>query len=389
MTFHYNLETKNTAELTDETGITEVKNALDALTADVKKQTAPVADLEKRLAAAEAKLARPNIGRSEVKDEAKELEAKALNSFLRNGAAALNETERKTLNIGTGSAGGFVSAPEFSTTIVNKLVQFSPVRSVASVLTIGTSKVYIPTGNSDLDGGWVAETGSRGGTEPTFGQTEIDAYEYAAVIPVSAQLLEDSFVDLQSYIAGQIAKKFYKGESTAFVSGDGSGKPVGFMHTPGNYGQTDVAQDAAAADIIAAIIDQFYSLPGAYAANGSWFMNRKTQGVIRKAADTTVRGNLWSDSLAKGTPATLLGCPVYDAPDMADFVSTDSPASDVYPIAFGDFEFAYQIVDRIGVAILRDDFTGADNGIVKIRARRRVGGAPLLNEALVLLKATH
>ena len=389
MTFHSRLETKNTAELPEDDGINEVKSALEALTADVKKQTAPVADLAKRLDGIEAKLARPNIQTKQDKDKAKEIEAKALNSFLRNGAAALDETERKTLNLGTGANGGFVSAPEFSTVIRDKLIQFSPVRSVASVMTIGTSKVYIPTGNSDLDGGWVTETGARGGTEPTFGQTEIDAYEYAAVIPVSAQLLEDSFVDLQSYISLQIARKFSKGEATSFVTGDGNGKPTGFMHVPGNYEQTAVGQSADGEDIIAAIIDQFYSLPGAYAANGSWFMNRRTQGIIRKAADANANRTLWSDSLANGTPATLLGRPVFDAVDMDDFVGTDSPTSDTYPIAFGDFQSAYQIVDRIGVAILRDDFTGADNGIVKIRARRRVGGAPLLNEALVLLKATH
>lgn len=388
MSFHTALETKNAIELPEEDGINEVKTALEALTADVKKQTAPVADLIKRLDGIEAKLSRPNINTKADKDEAKELEAKALNSFLRNGAGALNEAERKTLNVGTNSAGGYVTAPEFSTTIVNKLTQISPVRSVASVMTIGAGKVFIPTGNADLAGGWVTETGARGGTEPTFGQAEIDAYEYAAVIPVSAQLLEDSFVDLQSYISGQIATKFYKGKSTAFVTGDGSGKPTGFMHTPGNYAQVATPQ-AADDDLIASIIELFYSLPGAYAANGSWMMNRKTQGLIRAAADNTTKGTLWSDSLARGTPATLLGCPVYDAPDMDDFVTGDSPATDTFPVAFGDFQSAYQIVDRIGVAILRDDFTGADNGIVKIRARRRVGGAPLLNEALVLLKATH
>lgn len=386
MTFHSVLETKSAAELSADDSAVEVKTALDALTADVKKATAPVADIAKRLDAVEAKLARPNINtKAADADDAKALEAKAFNNFLRNGAAALDETERKTLNIGTGSAGGYAVAPEFSTVVRDKLVQFSPMRSIASVMSIGTSKVYIPTGVTPLAGGWVTETGARPSSEPVFGQVEIDAYEHAVVVPVSAQLLEDSFVDLQSYLAGQIATQFAKAEATAFVVGDGSGKPTGFMKTPANY--TAVTADQDGSDIISKVIEAFYALPGAYAANGSWLMNRATQGIIRAAADNTTKGTLWSDSLANGTPATLLGRPVYDAPDMEDIASGDSPAGNTFPIAFGDFRSAYQIVDRIGVQVLRDDFTGADSGIVKIRARRRVGGKPLLTEAVVLVKA--
>jgi HK97 family phage major capsid protein len=69
-------------------------------------------------------------------------------------------------------------------------------------------------------------------------------------------------------------------------------------------------------------------------------------------------------------------------------VGAGSPAADTFPIAFGDYSSAYQIIDRVGVAIQRDDFTGADNGIVKLRARRRVGGKTVLPEAVVLIKAT-
>ena len=384
MTFHSTLETKSATELPAEDGANEVKAALDALTNDVNEKTKPVADIVKRLDGIEAKLNRPNINTKTNTDEAKEIEAKAFNNFLRNGAASLDDTEKKTLNIGTGTAGGYVTAPEFSTVVRDKLVQFSPMRSVASVMSIGSSKVYIPTGTAALSPGWVTETGSRPSSEPTFGQVEIDAFEQAVVVPVSAQLLEDSFVDLQAYIAGQVATQFAKQEATAFLTGDGSGKPTGLLNTPANYTAVTAAADGS--DIIEAVIEAFYSLPGAYAARGAWFMNRAMQGVIRAAADTTTKGTLWSDSLANGTPARLLGAPVYDAPDLDGLPTVTGTA---YPIVFADFASAYQIVDRIGVQVLRDDFTGADTGIVKFRARRRVGGAPILTEASVLVSSTH
>ena len=46
-----------------------------------------------------------------------------------------------------------------------------------------------------------------------------------------------------------------------------------------------------------------------YRQNAAFFMNRKTQGIIRKFKDTT--GNyLWQPSLQAGAPSQLLGYPV-------------------------------------------------------------------------------
>lgn len=336
-----------------------------------------------RLDRVEAKLNRPGTPAND--NEPQKLETKALNGFFRGGAASLDDLERKTLNLGTPANGGYVVAPEYSTKIIEGLTQVSPLRGLASVMTIGGTEIYIPTLTGNVAGGWVTETGSRPSTEPTFGQANIKVYEQAGYVPVSQQLLEDSFVDLAAYLAVQIRKQFGKGEATAFMVGDGNGKPTGLLHTPGDYTQITADQDGS--DLLDKLIETFYKLPGEYANVGSWMMKRETMGLIRKLADNATKGTLWSDSLANGTPATLLGRPVYESVDMGNFVGTGSPAADTFPIAFGDYASAYQIVDRVGIAIQRDDFTGADNGIVKLRARRRVGGKPVLPEAVVLIKA--
>ncbi|MCO5129234.1 MAG: phage major capsid protein [Xanthobacteraceae bacterium] len=356
--------------------------ALDSTVKAVEtKATDALKPLVERLDKIEAKQGRPGSA-VETKDEAIALEAKALNSFFRGGAGALDDVEKKTLNLGTGSAGGYVTAPEYSKVIIEKLLQYSPLRSVASVMSIGSSKVYLPILNTRLSGGWVTETGSRPSSEPAFDQMSIEAFEQAVVVPISNQLLEDSFIDLQSYVSGQIATTFAALEADAFMTGDGSGKPTGLLKTPGDY--AFVTANANGSDILTAVINAFYALPNAYASQGAWLMNRQTQGVIRAAADTANK-TLWSDSLANGTPATLLGRPVLDAVSMD---SLPTATGTKYPIAFGDYRSAYQIVDRVGIQIKLDDLTGADNGIVKIRARRRVGGAPTLTEAVVLVKST-
>lgn len=333
-----------------------------------------------RLDRIEAKLNRPG---TPANDNEPKLETKALSKFLRNGIGALDDLERKTLNLGTNTAGGYVVSPEYAKTVIEKLRQYSPLRGLASGMTIGTTEVYIPTLESDADGeGWVTETGNRTATEPVFGQLNIKTFENARYVPISQQLLEDADIELLSFVAGHIAKITGKVEAKAFMIGDGNGKPTGLLNTPTNYASVTAAADAS--DIIAKVIEAFYKLPGAYAANGSWIMRRETMGVIRAAADNATKGNLWSDGLANGTPATLLGRPIYESTDMSLLPTV---AGTAYPVVFGDMASAYQIVDRVGLALRVDDLTGADNGIVKVRWRRRVGGAPVLNEAAIVIKS--
>lgn len=124
-----------------------------------------------------------------------------------------------------------------------------------------------------------------------------------------------------------------------------------------------------------ALIDHFYSLKTTYAASGVWMMNRKTMALVRKLKDADGQ-YLWQSSIAAGQPATLLGRPVYEAVDMPD------PTAGNTPIVFGDFHTGYAVADRVGFEIIRDELTGAANGMVKFIARRRVGGRIVMGEAL-------
>ncbi|MEP7457072.1 phage major capsid protein [Phyllobacterium sp. SB3] len=337
--------------------------------------TKAIADLEAKLAARldaiEAKANRLEASNDNDEPTA-ELEAKALNQFLRTGSV---DPELKTLTIGAPAAGGYTVAPEYSTNIIKKLIELSPMRQVASTLSIGTSKVFIPTLATDAAGGWVTEVGTRPSSEPTFGQIGIDVHEHAVIIPISRQLLEDSFIDLSSLLADRIAQKFAQAESLAFVSGDGTGKPSGLLDSENVFEGVETALDGS--DLIEDLIALYYSLPSAYAAKATWAMPRATIGKVRAAADGIGRG-IWADSVQDGTPARFLGAPVREFPDLPAF------AASAKAVVLGDFS-NYQIVDRIGLDILRDDYTGADNGIVKFRARRRVGGSLLLADAFRVL----
>ncbi len=111
--------------------------------------------------------------------------------------------------------------------------------------------------------------------------------------------------------------------------------------------------------------DLVYALGARYRANGTFVMNSKTAGTVRKMKDAEGRF-LWSDGLAAGEPARLMGYPVLIAEDMPDI------ATDAYALAFGDFSAGYTMAERPEVRILRDPFSAKPN--VLFYATKRVGG---------------
>ena len=83
---------------------------------------------------------------------------------------------------------------------------------------------------------------------------------------------------------------------------------------------TGAAGDFSSTDPADAIVDLVYSLGARYRANGTFVMNSKTAGAVRKMKDADGRF-LWSDSLAAGEPARLMGYPVLIAEDMPDIAA--------------------------------------------------------------------
>ena len=106
-------------------------------------------------------------------------------------------------------------------------------------------------------------------------------------------------------------------------------------------------------------------------------MNSKTAGLVRKLKDADGRF-LWSDGLAAGQPAVLMGYPVLVAEDMPD------AAPDAAAIAFGDFAAGYTVAERPDLRILRDPFSAKPH--VLFYATKRVGGDVSDFAAIKLLK---
>ena len=313
---------------------------------------------------------------------------KAFNAYLRSGdddGLRGLELEGKSLSTAVNSDGGYLVDPATSATVQSVLNATASIRSIASVVNVEATSYDVLVDYGDVGTGWATETSNVTETEtPSIDRITIQLHELSALPKASQRLLDDSAFDIEGWLAGRIADRFARAEAAAFISGDGIDKPKGFLtHTDvddaiwdwGTLGYVASGEDGnVTAD---AIIDVVYALGAEYRANATFVMNSKTTGLVRKLKDNDGRF-LWSDGLAAGQPATLMGYPVLIAEDMPD-ATTGANA-----IAFGDFAAGYTVAERPDLRVLRDPFSAKPH--VLFYATKRVGGDVSDFAAIKLLK---
>jgi HK97 family phage major capsid protein len=339
------------------------------------------------------KAARPALGQesnvARVRAGAPEHKA-AFDAYVRTGeAGGLRALEVKAMSIGSNADGGYLVPPEIEATIGQRLTAVSPIRGIAGQRTISSNIYKKPFMTAGPAVGWVGETDARTQTaSPTLDELSFPAMELYAMPAATANLLEDSAVNIDQWIAQEVEQVFAAQEGTAFVTGDGNNKPKGFLSYTavdngswswGNIGY--VASGAAGAfagsNPSDALIDLVYAVKAGYRQNGMFVMNRKTQSALRKFKDTTGQ-YLWQPPAIAGGKASLMTFPVIEAEDMPDI------AANSLSIAFGDFNRGYLVVDRAGVSVLRDPYTAKP--YVLFYTTKRVGGGVQDFDAIKVMK---
>jgi HK97 family phage major capsid protein len=346
----------------------------------------------------ETALKRSPKGVEEEKRERAELEAKAFRDFARKGGnSSLGEflaasAEYKALSVGSDPDGGYTVLPDMNGRVIQKVFETSPIRQIASVTTISTDALEGPEDRDEATVGWVAETGTRAQTNtPQRGKWRIPVHEIYAMPAATQQLLDDSAVNQEEWLAEKVSDKFARTENTAFVSGNGDGKPRGFL----DYSSTNVADSTRTWGVLEYVktgtngsygtstngaeklIDLVHSMKTAYRTGASFVMSRATLGETRKLKDGQ-GAFLWLPAMTSGQNSQLLGFPVVEAEDMPA-VSGNGNA-----VAFGNFRLGYQIVDRQGIRVLRDPYSSKP--YVLFYTTKRVGGAVLHPEAIKFLR---
>lgn len=375
----------------------EQKRAGDALVEDkLARINAAIDAQQRKLDDIVLKSARPafggehNVQRLAARSAHALEHKKAFDAYMRGGdAAGLAALEMKAMSIGSNADGGYTVPVEIEAEIGKRLTAISPIRSIAGVRTISGNVYKKPFMTTGPAVGWVGETDPRSQTtSPTLDQLSFPAMELYAQPAATSALLEDSAVNIDEWLAQEVEAVFAAQEGAAFVSGDGSNKPKGFLaydtvaNASWSWGNLGYLASGAAGAFAGSnpsdtLVDLIYALKAGYRQNANFVMNRKTQASIRKFKDTTGQ-YLWQPPAVAGGRASLMTFPVVEAEDMPDI------AANSLSIAFGDFGRGYLIVDRAGVSVLRDPYSAKP--YVLFYTTKRVGGGVQDFDAIKLMK---
>lgn len=358
---------------------------VDRINASVSELTATVEALQARVAASA-------VGGRQQSPEAREYGA-AFNTWFRRGEAEAGLRDlavKAALSSDNNPSGGFVVPEEMDSTISRVLSTVSAVRGIARVVTMNSAEYSTLVSQGGANGGWVAERDSRSSTTtPTLAQIDVPGMELYANPGITQTLLDDASLNIEQWLADEVAITFAEMEGEAFVSGDGVKRPRGFLsygtvanasYAWGSIGfvKTGAAADFATSNPIDNVMDLFGALRPGYRNNGTFVSNDATITAMRKFKDST--GNLIWAPPTVDNPQTILGKPVVTDENMP------SVGANAFPLAFGDFQRGYLIADRIGTRVLRDPFT--NKPYVQFYTTKRVGGGVANFEAIKLLKCS-
>ena len=372
-------------------GEIERRGAADVLSEDKVDRINAALDEQRTLIDQLAlKHARPAMGGPAPRSGVQLQHKAAFEGYVRKGESGqLAALEAKALSIGSNPDGGYLVPPELEHAVTLAVRDISPVRAVASVRQISSNIYNKPFSTTGFAAGWAAETAARPQTGNTaLANLSFPTFEIYAMPAATTALLDDSIVNIDQWVADEVKLTFAQQEGTAFVTGDGTTKPKGFLSytnvpqaswTWGNIGYiaTGVAGALPASTPSDKLFDLIYALKAQYRPNARFAMNRATQAVIRKLKDTT-NNYLWQPAIQPGGNPALMGFPILESED----VPTIATAS--MSIAFGDFGSGYLIVDRVGMRILRDPFSAKP--YVLFYTTKRVGGGVQDFDAIKLMK---
>jgi HK97 family phage major capsid protein len=134
------------------------------------------------------------------------------------------------LSAGSDADGGYLVPEETETEIGRLLNEASPIRAIAGVRQVTAAVYKKPFAITGPQTGWVGETAARPETTaPTLAEMQFPAMELYAMPAATQTLLDDAAVSIDQWIAEEVQAAFAEQEGTAFVTGDGSNKPRGFL----------------------------------------------------------------------------------------------------------------------------------------------------------------
>jgi hypothetical protein len=276
--------------------------------------------------------------------------------------------------------GGYLVPKLLSKEIQSYIEQGSMIRKLANVQTVsGNYQNYLTILDPIGELGWVGETDNRPGTK-TPGLNPlipITLFEMYVQPRISRILLNDSYVDITSWLTKEVANAFTITETATFFNGNGISSPLGIFSTSGTIGSYQTIETATTAvTVYQDIVNLFNALESRYFGQNTAFVTSRFFGGILGSLSSSGGSSL---VYKKNGQDMMLGFPIYYDDYMDDGnITTDKP------LIFGDLKQGYTIYDAINVTSIRDDIT--EKQWVKFYMSKRVGASRTDIDAIKILK---
>jgi len=280
---------------------------------------------------------------------------------------------RATLNKATSGSGSDWVPQQWSNQLVQSLALQTALFDKSNLLETSNGQVFnIPVSTADEAIALVAEEGTYSNPAPTTSSVAIGAYKYGAIVKVSTEMLQDSAFPIENYINRQVSRYLGNQIGAILATGTGSSQPQGISKC--TVGVTAASTTATTAD---EIYDTQHSVSAPYRNSSAWYVNDSWLKAVRKLKASGSGDYLLQPGLSAGTPATLLGNPVY-------IEQLDAPATGKVVAVYGD-AMGYTVRRTpFEVTVLNERF--ADTGHVGFKVDVRLDAKITDSSALRSLK---
>ena len=243
----------------------------------------------------------------------------AYNRYMRYGETSL------FLRNESNTIAGYLLPEEFEKKLINAINSIGVIRGLCTEVKTERDR-FLPIVNGHGQPQWVPEGGAAPLVKDTFDRVVLDSHTLAATIRVTNELLKESAIDIEQYLADTFAERMAPMEEAAFVAGDGVDKPTGLILQAKVGCATADAGNVSIDDVLNLI----FSVPAKHRRNGVLLMNDTTLLHLYKLC--SAQGpNLWFGKTNDGKDDTFFGMRIARCAAMPEMASGNMP------ILFGDF----------------------------------------------------
>lgn len=299
--------------------------------------------------------------------------------------------DAKAMSVQVGADGGYLVPEEFIAEVQRKLVFVSNFRSLARVFNGVGLKGSIPRETGTVTAAYFGEAKSITLSAPTLGALTWGLSKRAARAQLTRELFRMSDVDVLGLLATMFAEQFQLLDSRVYLTGSGSGQPMGLRTQTTGMGSLAIAGSTLNwKDLVRlkhAVASQYRNEAGSCA-----FMAHND--VISKIAQLVDDQNrpifidrgpqgMGGPNIPPQTVGFVLGMPLVENP----YAPTNLGAGSASEIYFGNFKRGYVIFDAGTMETKTSEETGDafETDTIYTKATAYDDGKPAIPEALAIL----